>query len=421
LAVLPVVIPYRMEKVTGEILVTPQKVSVNNIVARHDDAVVRMNGVGLDKDGHTAWDLQISGEKLPVDDELRAGVPSGLSRLFKSIDLAGHVSFNCPNFTYVTTDLPVEQRSAEKPDKLTTTRLEFRNTGITLHDAAMDTGMLLTAVNGGLELNGLVIDEDLYSLSGKINVPSLLVAERPMKNLRSNIVKQPGVGFYQFGNLRGKLAGGEVAGQVEIEVPEGDGTSRYGFAAVLRGCDVRELAGEKEERLRGALDASIALEGDWSDPSARRGRGDIHVQGNDLYKIPVVLGLLQITNLSLPIKSPFSDATTHYIVEGPKVTFEQIELRAANMLMSGSGSLNFDTRRMSFSFTTDNPNWPKIPVIGDFIQGAKKELFQIHVKGTIDEPQIKARSMNTFQTTIDEVFKGQDRPTTRASKKDRQK
>jgi len=419
LAVLPVVIPYRMEKVTGEILVTPQKVTVNNIVARHDDAIVRMNGVGLDKDGHTAWDLQISGERLPVDDELRAGVPSGLRTLFKSIELAGHVSFDCPKFTYVTTDLPLEQRSADKPDKLVTTRLEFKNTALTLHDAAMDTGMLLTAVNGGLELTGVVIDDELYTLNGKVNIPSLLVAERPMKNLRSTIAKQPGVGFYQFGNLRGKLAGGEVAGQVEIEVAEGDGTSRYGFAAVLRGCDVRELAGEKEERLRGALDASIALEGDWSDPSARRGRGDIHVQGNDLYKIPVVLGLLQITNLSLPIKSPFSDATTHYIVEGPKVTFEQIELRAANMLMSGNGSLNFDTRRMSFSFTTDNPNWPKIPVIGDFIQGAKRELFQIHVKGTIDEPQIKARSMNTFQTTIDEVFKGQDRPTTKPSKKDK--
>jgi hypothetical protein len=58
-------------------------------------------------------------------------------------------------------------------------------------------------------------------------------------------------------------------------------------------------------------------------------------------------------------------------------------------------------------------------VIGDFIQGAKKELFQIHVKGTIDEPQIKARSMNTFQTTIDEVFKGTDRPATKPSKKDK--
>jgi hypothetical protein len=420
MAVLPVVLPYRMEKVTGEILVTPEKVSINNVVARHDDAIIRMNGVGLDKDGHTAWDLQIGGENLPVDDELRAGLPAGLSKLFKSIELAGHVSFDCPNFTYITTDLPTDQRSAAKPNQLTTTRLEFKNTNITLHEAAMDTGMLLTAVNGGLELNGLVIDDDLYSLSGKVNIPSLMVAERQMKNLRCTVAKQPGAGFYQFGNLRGKLAGGEVAGQVEIEIPENDAqAARYGFAAVLRGCDVRELAGEKEERLRGAMDASIALEGDWSDASARRGRGDIHVQGNDLYKIPVVLGLLQITNLSLPIKSPFSDATTHYIVEGPKVTFEQIELRAANMLMSGSGSLNFDSRRMSFSFTTDNPNWPKIPVIGDFIAGAKRELFQIHVKGTIDEPQIKARSMNTFQTTIDEVFKGQDRPTTRASKKDK--
>jgi hypothetical protein len=247
-----------MEKVTGEILVTPQKVSVNNIVARHDDAVVKMNGVGLDKDGHTAWELAISGENLPVDDELRAGVPAGVSKLLKGIELTGHLSFDCPNFTYVTTDLPVDQRSADKPDKVVSTRLEFKDTAVMLHEASMDTGMLLTAVNGGLELNGVVLDDDLYTLNGKVNVPSLLVAERPMKNLRANLVKQPGVGFYQFNNLRGKLAGGEMAGQVELEVPEGDGTSRYGFAAVLRGVDVKELAGEKEERRRKIL--SIALE-----------------------------------------------------------------------------------------------------------------------------------------------------------------
>ena len=57
------------------------------------------------------------------------------------------------------------------------------------------------------------------------------------------------------------------------------------------------------------------------------------------------------------------------------------------------------------SFTTDNPNWPKIPIVGDIAQAAKHELLQIHVRGTLEDPQVSATAVNTVSTTIDEVFR----------------
>ena len=76
------------------------------------------------------------------------------------------------------------------------------------------------------------------------------------------------------------------------------------------------------------------------------------------------------------------------------------------MLMSGSGKLDFTTKKVNMTFTTDNPNWPKIPIVGELAQAAKHELLQIHVKGTLEDPKVSATAVNTVTTTVDEVFQG---------------
>jgi hypothetical protein len=55
-------------------------------------------------------------------------------------------------------------------------------------------------------------------------------------------------------------------------------------------------------------------------------------------------------------------------------------------------------------FTTDNPTWPKIPFVDQILSGARKELFQIRVSGTVQDPKLTAGTLNTVSTTIDEVF-----------------
>jgi hypothetical protein len=60
------------------------------------------------------------------------------------------------------------------------------------------------------------------------------------------------------------------------------------------------------------------------------------------------------------------------------------------------------------TFTTDNPNWPKVPIFSELLTGAKHELLQIKVNGTVQEPRVSGSMMNTFTTTVDEVFKAND-------------
>jgi hypothetical protein len=177
---------------------------------------------------------------------------------------------------------------------------------------------------------------------------------------------------------------------------------------VMRNADIRQLSGDAAPDLTGEISASLSLAGDWADPRTRRGRGDVQVRGKEMYKIPLVLGLLQITNLSLPITSPFSDGLARYTVTGEVVTFETLELRSKDMMMTGAGQLNFNNKKVAMTFTTDNPNWPKLPIIGDIMQTAKHELLQIHVKGTLQDSAApttapSTRPVNTVNTTVDDV------------------
>lgn len=72
--------------------------------------------------------------------------------------------------------------------------------------------------------------------------------------------------------------------------------------------------------------------------------------------------------------------------------------------------LDFGNQSVNMNFTTDNPNWPHLPIIGDLLEGAKNELLQIHIRGTIQKPKVSVKSFNTFQTTIDEVVRDNKDP-----------
>jgi hypothetical protein len=405
---------------------------------------------GEASDRKTIWDLRLAGQNLPVDSALRKALPTALADLTTALKVDGAVSFDFSKLRVAipepaaasTTAPPTANGSAvaaDAGDARSGTRAEVRSPrattppvkspspgatapagestadvdfGVVLKTtrASMDVGVELTDVDATVSLDGTVRSGRLADLTGKFDATSLQIAGRPGEDFRATLLKSSGADAMRIADMRGKLAGGELAGEVALTFPR-VGPSRYGINLILRDADVKTIAADVSEReVKGRLNASLALEGDWSSPASRRGRGDVSVSGKEMYRIPLVLGLLQITNLALPITSPFSEAGVDYSVDGPRVTAEQITLRSKGMLMQGSGTIDFDTKKVRMSFTTDNPNWPRLPIVGDFVTVAKHELLKINVRGTLEEPKVRASSLNTFTTTIDEVLKGDADP-----------
>jgi hypothetical protein len=248
------------------------------------------------------------------------------------------------------------------------------------------------------------------------------MAGRQATDFRAELTKPPGQTELRVEKMRCDVADGVMSGQMTLVYPE-DGPSRYALELVVRDADVRQLAWEDENAaVKGRLNASLSLEGSWGDAAARRGRGDVVVAGREMYRIPLVLGLLQVTNLALPISSPFNEATAVYNLDGGRVHFEQIELKASNMLIHGDGWLDFDTKKVSLGFTTDNPGGlMQVPFIKELWRGARNEMLKIQVRGTIQEPEVSARTMGTFWTTVDEVLNGGTEKPAKTDKPSRKK
>jgi len=404
LSATPAAVPYKLDQLAGTLHVMPDRVVFDEIRAIHGPAKITLSGSGSAAPGGS-WDFRLAATAVPVDADFHRAVPQALSELCTSLQLKGALDFDFSRLTV---------RPAEKEGAATTRGtqqepldLDFA-VKVATHDAALNVGVPLSDVRGGVELSGSTRAGKLHELTGAISADALKLAGRDVTNFRATVYKPTGQDALQLGKIQARIAGGTMAGEVNFVYPH-DRASRYALALVLQNADVVGLTGETEPDIRGQLSASLAVEGSYNDPASRRGRGDVSVAGEQMYRIPLVLGLLQITNLALPITSPFREATARYSIDGSRVTLEQIELRAKEMLMQGTGHLDYSTGQVRLTFTTDSTGWPKLPFIGDLLQTARQELLQIQVRGTLRDPKVSATSFNTLTTTVDEVLRGSEK------------
>jgi hypothetical protein len=386
--------PYPLTFTGGSVTILPGKAILKELVGTHGKAKLRVSGEG--SLGSTPiWALNVHADDLPADDELRKAMPPVLRDIVDGLKLRGTLGFDFPKLSY-----RASESAGTDPD------IDISGL-VTLRNGSMDAGIPLTRVQGGMQFSAVTHQGKFDGLAGAVTLDSLNLGGRPVRNLKLEIQRPPGQDELHIDKIQAQVAGGELGGHVLIGFPD-QGPNRYSMNLVVRNADVKELTGESDQNLRGELTASLALEGKWGDPSARRGRGDVVVAGKQLYRIPLMLGLLQVTNLSLPIGQPFTKGTARYTVDGQRVNFEQVELHADSLVMSGTGYLDFKTRQVRMTLITDNPAGFKIPFLSDLWQGARQELLKINVQGTVQDPKVAPSSLGIFTTTVDQVFKGNE-------------
>jgi len=401
LAVTPAVFPYRIEHLSGLLDISPQKVTLSDVNGRHGPTAVRLSG-NANLGAQPQWMLKLSASPVAVDDDLVRAAPQIVSEVIKSLKLQGQFAIEFTRLAY--RPVPAAQRTASATtQKSPAADLDFAAT-ITLSGAAMDVGLPATDIAGTIDLAGLVRDGKLQRLGARLSAQKLQLAGRPATNFSAELAKASDEPVVQISRVGGQFAGGDLGGDGQFSYGD-TGPVRYDFGLVLRDADVQQLTPASDKPINGRLTASVRLGGVLDDPSSRRGHGDVHVVGQSMYNLPVLLGLLQITNLTLPVSSPFSEANTRYSIDGQTVTFEQITLKSKDTSMSGSGTLDFAAKKVSLWFVTDDPNLMQLPVVGPLIHGAKQELLRIHVSGTIQQPKVSAASFNTVTTTVDQVLR----------------
>jgi hypothetical protein len=390
-------VPYRLDHVEGTLVIDPDAATLTDIRGKHGNAAVSISGRAM-IDHPDDWDLSVKADHVPVDKDLLTAAPPAMRKLIGTLKLKGEIGLDLASLRYRT-----GAATAAGPD------LDL--SGI-LHVAggSMDAGVPLTDMTGDLRFDAAVRNGEMAALQGTAALDTVSLVDRPIRHFQATLTKPAAQDVLRIDDIRGDVAGGAIDGHVELRFPE-DGASGYALHFAVKNADVEEIAKQiapAGQVVRGQVSASLDLQGDWSSPASRRGRGEVKVAGEKMYQIPLLLGLMEVTNLSLPTSDPFSEGTAGYQVVGNRVTFEQIQMRSKSLLMSGNGWLDFGSKQVRMNFTTANPNLPHVPVISDLVQGARQELLQIRVRGSVQEPKVSAGSFHTFTTTVDEVFSGKD-------------
>jgi hypothetical protein len=416
-----------MSDLGGEVRVSPDRVELSGLTARYGKAHIAVSGTGTSGPA-SRWDLEVSAKDLPADADLRRALPPSLAGVFDSLHVRGTLGLELSQFSYRIGEATAAGRAAaaaggSAAGAAVDPEIDL-NGRLTMSDVSLNAGAPMDKVQGSVALEAAIRGGRLWSLGGHLDVASLDVAGRSVTNLRAELSKVGGEPELLLRNVRAAAAGGDLAGDVTLVPPDADGPAapgqpgspgQYKLSLFVRNADVRELAKETGEKLSGRVTASLAMEGNWGQAAVRRGRGDVSVTGREMYRIPLVLGLTQVTNLALPISSPFSSATARYSVDGQRVNFERIELRSNNLLMTGDGLLDFGTKQVKMLFVTDNPGAFKIPFLHDLWRGAQQELVRIHVRGTVEDPKVQNRPLGTFTTTVDQCSAGTGRAMGRAT------
>ncbi len=416
-SVCPPAVPYRLDHVTGTVTVDPRTIALAHVHGTHGPASVALAGEGI-TDHPDRWNLTLSTRDLPVDADLRRALPAGVRAVVEQGKFHGRVDVDLTTLNYRGgTDAAVPGATPGA-----TADVDLIGSARTA-GASLDVGVPVDGVTGGVTFQAAVRGGHVAAFRGDLDLDALALAGRPLAHLRAHLDQPSGSDTLRLSDVRGELAGGRLAGRVDLRFPrQADGATPgatpgattapaggYSVAFAVTDADVATIAGPAVpggKPIRGRLSASLDMQGDWADPATRRGRGDVLVAGRDMYQIPVLLGLLEVTDLALPTSRPFSEASARYAVDGRRVTFEQLQMRGDDLVMAGSGWLDFGTRRVRMDFTTDNPHMAGLPVLHDLWQGAKRELLQIQVRGTVQDPQVSAASLHTFTTTVDEVLSG---------------
>lgn len=388
LSVTPDILPLRFDGIAGRIVAEPKAVRLEKLTAKYGDAPVSLDGTIDPKTGDA--DVSVAGRDLAIDAPLTKALPTVLADVVNALTLTGPVAIDFPK-------LVIKQPTTRPVRPAVTT---FEST-LWLQKTAMKVAADLTDIVGRVTLAGSIEGDTLGRLDGKLAIDDMTFAGRRVERLSGAIAKRPGEDLLRLTGLSARIAGGQVAGQIETGLNRRD--PRFGLNLLVRNAKVAELTGEAARGIEGTLTASLAMEGRWDDPRTRRGRGDIQVNGREMVKIPLVFGLMQVANLSLPNSEPIRQAGLRYIIQGPQIVMNQIDLRSSRSVMQGDGTIDFDKSTVDLRLSLGESPADNLPLFGDLIKSTRQDLMQLRLRGSLTAKSGGGGAFSIFDSNVKEV------------------
>jgi len=395
-----------------------------------DKWTVAVSGMWKREDsGRSEGSVQLAIDSLGVPADLIAASPAGVCDALRDLKVNATGQVLIPSLDlHAWWDASPGEESNGRPDRLKA------NGKLIIEGGSADVGVDITNASGNIDFEAVREGRDAplrYDLNGAFRELRLAGVEITECRVRVVSGEKPGETFVP--SLSGDCYGGRVTGQASVFPTGGDRESadrdfdvRIALSGVTLGPLVEDLrqklstdhpggvratqpatgggAAASAGRSTARLDVGVSLTGTLGKPETRRGRGTASAGQGALVSLPLIIRLVEASNLMLPLGEPLDLLQASFFVQGRTVSFEELSIFSASVEFLGFGTLTWPNMDLDMVFRHKATH--RIPIVGHVLEGLRNELVTTTVGGTLANPNFGVSSMRATRSLLGRIFGG---------------
>jgi hypothetical protein len=388
--------PLPLKDLNGKVILSAGRCQVQDLTATHEAGQIHLDGTIDWTDDATRAAVRVSARNMLLDEPLRLAVPWQVRRLWNTWLPAGRLDLDLANLRY---SKPAGEAATWDLEGALAARLQKLDMSIQVEDAVLRSSLALH------------MDEGKETFEGHGH----LEADRAVLGLIA--VTQAGAdwsrtaqGAFRLHDFQAKSLGGTLAGSFDVE-PASHG-EQYGIVLSLDHADANQLAEVlthgQMSGVNGTIQMQMRLRGMVDEPETRSGAAEIQLTGQGLYRLPVLLQLAKVLNIPV-VSEPreTQQLSTKMTIMANRAYIDSLELRDNTFLMLGNGVIDLPSRQTNLTVIAARPrSWPKVPVLTELVEGALRELVEVHGTGPINDLKFEARPLRSIQAALETLSRG---------------
>ena len=409
LSLRPPAIPYRLDVTGGTVRFDGSQVLIDSISARHDASTLSADGSCV-RDANGRWGLSLNlhnGSRLNPDAELIAALPTEMREAMRRLQLRGPVSvsgrtvFALPDATHDEPDinwdlvLQLEGNRIADVGAVHSIRGEVKVKGV--RDALgprADGEVWIDSMHVyDLQITGI---KGPYSVVGdRLRLGNLSATGRAPTD-RSALPTSP--------SISGRIFDGNIDLDGEVVLSSG----KFDVEIDVRDAQLPTLLadfGHSDNELTGTLSGRTELQGNLGTTDLLKGNGVASVTGANIYKLPLIVQVLNQIRVNPTEDVAFTDATVEYGVFGDTITFDDLEIWGDLVQLHGGGTLDH-RRELDLTFNTRVSPQNTFSQIIRPLRSKRYTLGTIDVRGPLNDLEIERRALDGVGETLERLFPG---------------
>ena len=406
----PAWFPYRLERLRGRLHWKDGVLAFDDVRGAHARTSVSAEGTcRFSPDGgwHVSF-ARLAADRFHADHDVLRALPAGLRQAVAGVRLRGMLSVDGALDIFSTAPQVVAGPGG-RPEAVPGPAAAAWDMQLDMEQAAVDVGMPLEHVHGGIRLRGQS-DGTTWRSLGDVAIDSAMWRGVQLTAVRGPLAMDAaGARFGGQAAADPRVAARRMTARVADGILEVDGSVAAGEAgafavtASLANADLARLAGDMSgavRRYQGRVHGGIEIRGSRAGTHSLVGRGQVKLTDADIYELPVTVALLKILRVKNPDRNAFTSSLVDFRIEGPHAYLDTLELSGDAISLVGNGEVDFDSRINLVLRPIMGEAETQLPAMKRLLGGASGQFVLVHVDGTIAEPMTSTEAFPTLAAAV---------------------